>query len=143
MPLFKSFGKTIPLSLAVLLLFCAPVHAEEKVSLSEFDNFYVLAHKVVDYAYASESYIVCAKDQGRKGSGGDKAVRTWISANKDKEGRRENLSRIHSISGSNFRRDFKTLGEKNDSAGQQELCDTYLKMYKNLEFPPSILFFTR
>jgi len=138
MPLFKSFGKVIPLYAAVMLLFCVPAQAEEKITLSTDDSFYTLAHKMIDFGAGIGGYYVCKKIKFTTTSKDTGAIFEWLDVYERKTARKKEANFLFSIMVDTLNTHayhYIDLIEAGDTAKQKEMCDELVPLYERLEIP--------
>ena len=138
MSLFKNFGKVIPLYAAVMLLFCVPAQAEEKITLSTDDSFYTLAHKMIDFGAGIGGYYVCKKDLIDNSAVDTENVVAWLDIYARETGQEKIALMLMEIMWNLFKVQavhYLDLLEAGETAKQKEMCDVLVPLYERLEFP--------
>jgi len=138
MSLFKIFGKTLPLTLTALLLFCAPALAEEKTILSQGDSYYVLAHKMVDYGAGIGGYYACKNINFNDSTKDTENIIEWLQVYAQKTTWKKSSTVLFKLFWGVFETqainsiNFAAAG---DAAKQKELCEVLVPLYEQLEMP--------
>jgi len=134
MALLKCFGKALPLCLFVLLPFCAPVQAEEKITLSKDESYYVLTHRMIDYGAGIGGYHLCTGDDKEARETEFNLIIEWLRINRQEDYQKPLLAPLSVLFKSAYDGTMDMLLD-GPLYNIEELCDIVVPLYKRLEMP--------